>query len=243
GSCQRREGGEGDKRKGGEERDQKREEGGRPRRQREKGAKGEKGDQAFGCKERMRPVKAALKQLDRPEKGLSEREQLEHTRQCLIKIGDHITDCLKEYSNPEQIKQWRKNLWIFVSKFTEFDARKLHKLYKHAIKKRQENAQVWTCCNRDLPQDESSRDSYSSDRHHGTSRSQEQQSKERQSSDSHRKSSDSRKRPYPSFSNGKDHRERDRDRDRERDRDHYRDRQDSRSAMHTDFFLFSVLFK
>uniref|UniRef100_A0A8C5RMH6 Chromodomain helicase DNA binding protein 1 n=1 Tax=Laticauda laticaudata TaxID=8630 RepID=A0A8C5RMH6_LATLA len=88
------------------------------------------------CKERMRPVKAALKQLDRPEKGLSEREQLEHTRQCLIKIGDHITECLKEYTNPEQIKQWRKNLWIFVSKFTEFDARKLHKLYKHAIKKR-----------------------------------------------------------------------------------------------------------
>uniref|UniRef100_A0A8B9VNB9 DNA helicase n=1 Tax=Anas zonorhyncha TaxID=75864 RepID=A0A8B9VNB9_9AVES len=87
------------------------------------------------CKERMRPVKAALKQLDRPEKGLSEREQLEHTRQCLIKIGDHITECLKEYPNPEQIKQWRKNLWIFVSKFTEFDARKLHKLYKHAIKK------------------------------------------------------------------------------------------------------------
>lgn len=60
------------------------------------------------CKERMRPVKAALKQLDRPEKGLSEREQLEHTRQCLIKIGDHITGCLQEYSNPDQIKQWRK---------------------------------------------------------------------------------------------------------------------------------------
>lgn len=37
---------------------------------------------------------------------------------------------------------WNRNLWIFVSKFTEFDARKLHKLYKHAIKKRQENAQV-----------------------------------------------------------------------------------------------------
>uniref|UniRef100_A0AAR2IYI5 DNA helicase n=1 Tax=Pygocentrus nattereri TaxID=42514 RepID=A0AAR2IYI5_PYGNA len=170
------------------------------------------------CKERMRPVKAALKQLDRPEKGLSEREQLEHTRQCLIKIGDHITDCVKEYTNPEQIKQWRKNLWIFVSKFTEFDARKLHKLYKHAIKKRQENAQVWVRL-KDSQQDESSRDSYSSDRHHSASRSHEQ-SKERQASDSYRKGSDSRKRPYPSFSNGKDH--------RERERDHYRDRQDSR---------------
>lgn len=67
------------------------------------------------CKERMRPVKAALKQLDRPEKGLSEREQLEHTRQCLIKIGDHITECLKEYSNPDLIKQWRKLVYVASS--------------------------------------------------------------------------------------------------------------------------------
>lgn len=63
----------------------------------------------------MRPVKAALKQLDRPEKGLSEREQLEHTRQCLIKIGDHITECLQEYSNPDQIKQWRKLVYTVPS--------------------------------------------------------------------------------------------------------------------------------
>uniref|UniRef100_A0AAY4D3R2 DNA helicase n=1 Tax=Denticeps clupeoides TaxID=299321 RepID=A0AAY4D3R2_9TELE len=174
------------------------------------------------CKERMRPVKAALKQLDRPEKGLSEREQLEHTRQCLIKIGDHITECLKEYTNPEQIKQWRKNLWIFVSKFTEFDARKLHKLYKHAIKKRQENAQAadqntstintQSFKNTDIERlkdshhDESSRDSYSSDRHHSSSRYHEH-SKDRHTSESYRKSSDSRKRPYSNFSNGKDHRD------------------------------------
>uniref|UniRef100_A0A671KWE6 Chromodomain-helicase-DNA-binding protein 1-like n=1 Tax=Sinocyclocheilus anshuiensis TaxID=1608454 RepID=A0A671KWE6_9TELE len=181
------------------------------------------------CKERMRPVKAALKQLDRPEKGLSEREQLEHTRQCLIKIGDHITECLREYTNPEQIKQWRKNLWIFVSKFTEFDARKLHKLYKHAIKKRQENAQVWTqyfqrfsvMRIKESQQDDSSRDSYSSDRHH-SSRYHEH-SKDRHAGDSYRKSSDARKRPYSSFSNGKDHRERERDQYRERG-----ERQDSR---------------
>uniref|UniRef100_A0A8C1V011 Chromodomain helicase DNA binding protein 1 n=1 Tax=Cyprinus carpio TaxID=7962 RepID=A0A8C1V011_CYPCA len=219
------------------------------------------------CKERMRPVKAALKQLDRPEKGLSEREQLEHTRQCLIKIGDHITECLREYTNPELIKQWRKNLWIFVSKFTEFDARKLHKLYKHAIKKRQENAQVWTlfsedsflamhitiknvlrqirrkallllqphfCCVtlnavvfadverlKESQQDDSSRDSYSSDRHH-SSRYHEH-SKDRHAGDSYRKSSDPRKRPYSSFSNGKDHREREREQYRERG-----ERQDSR---------------
>uniref|UniRef100_A0A8C1UD33 Chromodomain helicase DNA binding protein 1 n=1 Tax=Cyprinus carpio TaxID=7962 RepID=A0A8C1UD33_CYPCA len=172
------------------------------------------------CKERMRPVKAALKQLDRPEKGLSEREQLEHTRQCLIKIGDHITECLREYTNPELIKQWRKNLWIFVSKFTEFDARKLHKLYKHAIKKRQENAQVWTQYFQRFSVMLVTRDSYSSDRHH-SSRYHEH-SKDRHAGDSYRKSSDPRKRPYSSFSNGKDHREREREQYRERGDKHRR---------------------
>uniref|UniRef100_A0AAX7ST26 DNA helicase n=1 Tax=Astatotilapia calliptera TaxID=8154 RepID=A0AAX7ST26_ASTCA len=192
------------------------------------------------CKERMRPVKAALKQLDRPEKGLSEREQLEHTRQCLIKIGDHITECLKEYSNPDLIKQWRKNLWIFVSKFTEFDARKLHKLYKHAVKKRQENAQVCKNIERlkdSSHQDESSRDSYSSDRHQPSGRHFESStSKERHSSDSHRKSTagESRKRPYSSFSNGKDHRDHYRPDSRDRDkqdssRDHRLDMKDHHS--------------
>ncbi|XP_072134198.1 chromodomain-helicase-DNA-binding protein 2 isoform X1 [Mobula birostris] len=88
------------------------------------------------CKERMRPVKKALKQLDKPEDGLSEKEQLQHTRSCLLKIGDRITDCLKTYTDSEHVKIWRRNLWIFVSKFTEFDARKLHKLYKLAQKRR-----------------------------------------------------------------------------------------------------------
>ncbi|XP_062985638.1 chromodomain-helicase-DNA-binding protein 1 isoform X1 [Elgaria multicarinata webbii] len=182
------------------------------------------------CKERMRPVKAALKQLDRPEKGLSEREQLEHTRQCLIKIGDHITECLKEYTNPELIKQWRKNLWIFVSKFTEFDARKLHKLYKHAIKKRQETQQhneqnITSSVNthfirnpdverlkENTNHDESSRDSYSSDRH---LTQYHDHHKDRLHGDTYKKT-DSRKRPYSTFSNGKDH----------RDWDHYK--QDNR---------------
>ncbi|XP_044212192.1 chromodomain-helicase-DNA-binding protein 2 isoform X2 [Thunnus albacares] len=88
------------------------------------------------CKERMRPVKKALKQLDKPDEGLSDQEQLQHTRTCLLKIGDRITECLKAYSDPEHVKTWRRNLWIFVSKFTEFGARKLHKLYKMAQKKR-----------------------------------------------------------------------------------------------------------
>nr|XP_057932643.1 chromodomain-helicase-DNA-binding protein 2 isoform X1 [Doryrhamphus excisus] len=88
------------------------------------------------CKERMRPVKKALKQLDKPDEGLSDQEQLQHTRTCLLKIGDRITECLKAYSDPEHVKIWRRNLWIFVSKFTEFGAKKLHKLYKMAQKKR-----------------------------------------------------------------------------------------------------------
>ncbi|XP_061679527.1 chromodomain-helicase-DNA-binding protein 2 isoform X2 [Syngnathoides biaculeatus] len=88
------------------------------------------------CKERMRPVKKALKQLDKPDEGLSDQDQLQHTRTCLLKIGDRITECLKAYSDPEHVKIWRRNLWIFVSKFTEFGARKLHKLYKMAQKKR-----------------------------------------------------------------------------------------------------------
>ncbi|XP_036909592.1 chromodomain-helicase-DNA-binding protein 2 isoform X6 [Sturnira hondurensis] len=93
-------------------------------------------DKKEKCKERMRPVKKALKQLDKPDKGLNVQEQLEHTRNCLLKIGDRIAECLKAYSDQEHIKLWRRNLWIFVSKFTEFDARKLHKLYKMAHKKR-----------------------------------------------------------------------------------------------------------
>ena len=31
------------------------------------------------------------------------------------------------------------NMWVFESKFTEFDAVRLYKLYKHAVKKREED--------------------------------------------------------------------------------------------------------
>ncbi|KAK0173779.1 hypothetical protein PV328_006926 [Microctonus aethiopoides] len=86
------------------------------------------------CKEKMRPVKKALKALDRPDQTLSESEQVAHTRQCLVQIGNQINTCLSEYRDPEQIKEWRSNLWYFVSKFTEFDAKKLYKLYKHATR-------------------------------------------------------------------------------------------------------------
>lgn len=73
-----------------------------------------------------------------------------------------------------------------------------------------------------IQQDESSRDSCSSDRHQSSVRYYDS-SKDRHSSESLRKSSasgaDSRKRPYSAFSNGKDHRERDHYRPDSRDRD------------------------
>ena len=83
----------------------------------------------------MRPVKKALKALDRPDQTLSEDDQVAHTRQCLVQIGNQINTCLSVYRDPEQIKEWRSNLWYFVSKFTEFDAKKLYKLYKHATRR------------------------------------------------------------------------------------------------------------
>lgn len=87
------------------------------------------------CKEKMRPVKKSLKALDKPDSNLTSQQLVDHTRQCLLSIGKQIDICLKEYKDPDKIKEWRSNLWYFVSKFTEFDAKKLFKLYKHALKK------------------------------------------------------------------------------------------------------------
>ncbi|KAF7287502.1 hypothetical protein GWI33_001462 [Rhynchophorus ferrugineus] len=84
------------------------------------------------CKEKMRPVKKALKALDNPDQSMSETEQVQHTRECLIQIGEQINNCLSNYSDPDKIKEWRSNLWYFVSKFTEYDAKKLYQLYKRA---------------------------------------------------------------------------------------------------------------
>ncbi|KAK3920680.1 Chromodomain-helicase-DNA-binding protein 1 [Frankliniella fusca] len=88
------------------------------------------------CKEKMRPVKKSLMALDNPDTSLSEHEQLKKTRQCLMHIGDNINKCLSEFKDPEKVKAWRNYLWYFVSKFTEFDAKKLFKFYcKYAEKK------------------------------------------------------------------------------------------------------------
>lgn len=83
----------------------------------------------------MRPVKKALKALDQPDVSLSDQDQLQHTRDCLLQIGKQIDVCLNPYAETEK-KEWRSNLWYFVSKFTELDAKRLFKIYKHALKQK-----------------------------------------------------------------------------------------------------------
>merc|ERR1712013_422646 len=59
------------------------------------------------------------------------------SRRCLVKIGRHI-DLLLAPMSDDKAREWRSHLWFFVSNFTEFDAMKLFKLYRHAVKKENE---------------------------------------------------------------------------------------------------------
>lgn len=86
------------------------------------------------CKEKMRPVKKALKALDKPDMSLSEEERVARARRCLYQIGNHINACLTEYRDPEQASEWKSNLWYFASKFTNFKAKKLYRMYKNLMK-------------------------------------------------------------------------------------------------------------
>ncbi|OQR70391.1 chromodomain-helicase-DNA-binding protein 1-like [Tropilaelaps mercedesae] len=86
------------------------------------------------CKEKMRPVKKALKQLDPQDRSLTKDEQIRQIRRCLVKIGDRINECLEEYPH-DRARQWRSYLWAFVSKFTDLESKQLYKLYKHSVKK------------------------------------------------------------------------------------------------------------
>merc|ERR1712210_339935 len=86
------------------------------------------------CKEKMRQVKKSLKALDKPDPNQSPQEQVSNTRRCLVKIGRHI-DLLLTPMSDDKAREWRSHLWFFVSNFTEFDAMKLFKLYRHAVKK------------------------------------------------------------------------------------------------------------
>ncbi len=55
----------------------------------------------------MRPVKRALKLLDNPPEHVSEKEQLNHTRQCLLKIGDRINECIQEFRDMDKMHEWK----------------------------------------------------------------------------------------------------------------------------------------
>lgn len=83
------------------------------------------------CKEKMRPVKKSLKALDSGHHGMSSEDKASHKRECLLRIGNRIDECLAEHKDPIKIKEWRSNLWYFVSKFTEDNASKLFKTYKN----------------------------------------------------------------------------------------------------------------
>jgi len=87
----------------------------------------------------MRPVKKALKALDTPDMSLSEEERVARARRYLFQIGNHINTCLAEYKTPEQISEWKSNLWYFTSKFTNFKAKKLYRLYKSLVKQSSDN--------------------------------------------------------------------------------------------------------
>merc|ERR1712176_1323150 len=86
------------------------------------------------CKDKMRAVKKSLKALDKPDPNQTPEEQVANTRKCLVKIGKHI-DTIIDNMSEDQSREWRSSLWLFVSNFTDFDARKLFKLYRHAMKK------------------------------------------------------------------------------------------------------------
>lgn len=89
------------------------------------------------CKEKMRPEKKSLQQLDSPDQKSTPKEQVQTTKKCLLNIGDHIERCLDEYTKePKELDVWRSNLWSFVAKFTELGPAKLHKLYRAASRKR-----------------------------------------------------------------------------------------------------------
>ena len=62
------------------------------------------------CKERMRPVKKSLKQLDNPDPAVSDKEQMNHTWHCLIRIGNHINNCLADIKDTDAIREWRR--WV-----------------------------------------------------------------------------------------------------------------------------------
>lgn len=85
------------------------------------------------CKNILRPVKKALKNIDMPKEGgnLNERDHIERIKPNILEIGDTINDHLTMYSDPDKIKLWRNYLWVFVAKFTSnWSWERIKNLYK-----------------------------------------------------------------------------------------------------------------
>jgi len=87
------------------------------------------------CKEKMRPMKRELKQLEKIDFRQCVEDNSPELRSCLMKIGSRITTCLSEYQDERIMKEWRNYLWTFVAKFTEFEPKKLYRFYKRELKR------------------------------------------------------------------------------------------------------------
>lgn len=88
------------------------------------------------CKEKMRPMKKELIQLEKIDFRKCVEEDSSEFRTCLISIGGRIAECLREYHSDERLmKDWRNYLWTFVAKFTEFEPKKLYRFYKKELKR------------------------------------------------------------------------------------------------------------
>lgn len=88
------------------------------------------------CKEKMRPMKKALKALGgvRDDKKLNKKEKKMFNEHIKV-IGAHIDKCQRNHSHDSaKMKEWRNNLWTFVSQFTSQPAKKLYKIYRHLQK-------------------------------------------------------------------------------------------------------------
>lgn|SRR6218665_356786 len=61
------------------------------------------------CKKSMKVVKKSLKDLGNPDSSLSDKELVLHMKQCLLKIGNRISEILSDYRDPVKIKEWRRS--------------------------------------------------------------------------------------------------------------------------------------
>ena len=62
------------------------------------------------CKEKMRAEKKSLQALHQPDQETSEQVQVQTTKKCLLKIGDHIEKILNnEYASDSKMAiSWRR---------------------------------------------------------------------------------------------------------------------------------------